>query len=410
MFPKPSDIQASLLNSALPAGYSLLGLRSGISSTPGKKDLALFYSHTLAQCAAVFTRNKVKAAPVLLSQKKIQKSSQTRSILINSGCANACTGKQGMQDALWSVDQLAAKLRIPPAQILAASTGLIGSFLPRDDVRKGIGGLAGLLKEGRNSAHNAASAIMTTDTREKAAHAVFSWEGQKYTVWGCAKGSGMIHPNMGTMLSVILTDIGLPADKIRPALQQAVNRTFNRISVDGDTSTNDTVFLLSNGAKASFSKAPSKLMSLFQEALSQVCFSLSYQIVSDGEGATRTACVTVKNAAHEKSAARMAGTVAGSALVKTALHGADPNWGRIMAALGRADSPFDPDKVDIQFGDTVVFRKGRKTDFNVSKVNDVLQQKNVFIVIDLHQGKAEAHYLTCDFSKDYVTINADYST
>jgi glutamate N-acetyltransferase/amino-acid N-acetyltransferase len=270
-----------------------------------------------------------------------------------------------------------------------------------------VDALAAAVKKNHFSAANAVNAILTTDTRPKVARATFLWEGKTVTLWGCAKGAGMIHPNMATMLSVLLTDVGLPTVDLRSALSWVVNRSFNRLSVDGDTSTNDSVFLLANG---SHTKSIPKQRDLFRRALQEVCSSLSAQIAADGEGATRTAWIFVENAVSEKSAARLASTVATSPLVKTALHGADPNWGRVLAALGRAGVPFNPDRVDILFGSVLVCQGGQKANYSESKLHDYLCRKNVVITIDMHQGSSGSHYVTCDFSKDYVSINADYTT
>jgi glutamate N-acetyltransferase / amino-acid N-acetyltransferase len=397
--------------SALPVGFSLHGLRCGISSRAGKKDLALFYSERPASAAGVFTTNLVKAAPVVLSQKHLRQSDLARAVLINSGCANACTGERGMDDAVWSVREAAQTLGVPTAQILVASTGVIGRHLPRPALEKGIREILGFVKKRKETDVQAAvQSIMTTDTRPKAVSVRFGWQGRTFTVWGCAKGAGMIHPNMATMLSVMLTDIGLPASELRSALSWCAARTFNRVSVDGDTSTNDSLFLLANGAAGEFKTVPSALRAKFRSALNEACLSLSMQIAADGEGATRTAWIFVQGAKTERSAERLAATVATSALVKTALHGADPNWGRILAALGRAGEPFDPSKVEIRIGDAVVCLKGQRAEHSEKEVHRILKKDKVTIHIDLHQGKAGAHYVTCDYSKDYITINADYTT
>lgn len=400
-----------LKDATLPAGFSAWGLSSGISSRAGKKDLALFYSHRPANAAGVFTTNLVKAAPVRLSREHLKKSASARAVLVNSGCANACTGARGAADSLWSVQQTAKGLKVPVAQVLVASTGVIGQHLPRASFQKGIPVLTRkALGNEASDVKSAVEAIMTTDTRPKAAAVRFHWQGKLFTVWGCAKGAGMIHPNMATMLSFILTDIGLPAGELQKSLAWAATRTFNRVSIDGDTSTNDSLFLLANGAAGSFKQVPPALQKQFRAALNEVCLSLSMQIAADGEGATRIAWIFVDGAKKEKDAEKFAATVATSPLFKTALHGADPNWGRILAALGRAGVPFDPSKVDIRLGDTLVCRNGEKAEFSEKAVHAVLKKDKVTVHVDLHQGKAGAHYVTCDFSKEYVTVNADYTT
>lgn len=404
-----------LKNSDLPKGFRLYGLRSGISSKPGKKDLALFWSDRPALAAGVFTKNLFSAAPVQYCQKKLKSSSQARAVIINSGCANACTGKQGLADTVWTAKELAAGLALKPTEVLVASTGVIGRHLPRPALGRGIKQLVDRVKKGRSpSTEDAVRAIMTTDTRPKAARATFVAGPNTYTVWGCAKGAGMIHPDMATMLSVVLTDAPLTAKALQRSLSDVVNRTFNCVSVDGDTSTNDSLFLLSNGGGIRLGgEGPflsSKGLKSFRSALEEVCLSLSTQIAADGEGATRLAWIFVQGARGEKDAHQLAATVATSALFKTALHGADPNWGRILAAIGRAGVAFDPDKVDVSIGDVLVCRKGGKAVYSEKAVHSILKKDRVTIVIDLHQGKAWSRYATCDYSKDYIAINADYTT
>lgn len=402
-----------LKNNDLPEGFRLFGLRSGISSKPGKKDLALFWSDRPARAAGVFTKNLFSAAPVQYCQKKLKNSPQARAVIINSGCANACTGKQGMADTVWTAKELSAGLGVKAHDILVGSTGVIGRHLPRPALGRGIKMLAGQVKKNASpSTEDAVRAIMTTDTRPKAARATFVVGSTTYTVWGCAKGAGMIHPNMATMLSVVLTDAPLSAKTLQQSLSDVVKRTFNCVSVDGDTSTNDSLFLLSNGGDIRGGIRPlfAKGLNDFRSALEEVCLSLSTQIAADGEGATRVAWIFVQGARTEKDAHQLASTVATSALFKTALHGADPNWGRILAAIGRAGVSFDPNKVDVSIGDVLVCRKGGKAAYSEKAVHAILKKDRVTIVIDLHQGNAWSRYATCDYSKEYITINADYTT
>ncbi|MBP9699350.1 MAG: bifunctional glutamate N-acetyltransferase/amino-acid acetyltransferase ArgJ, partial [Elusimicrobia bacterium] len=378
-----------LKNSDLPEGFRLFGIRSGISSKPGKKDLALFWSDRPARAAGVFTKNLFSAAPVQYCRKKIKKSSSARAVIINSGCANACTGQQGMADTVWTAKELAARLGIVSNDVLVASTGVIGRHLPRPALGRGIKEIAELVCTGTPSTDDAVRAIMTTDTRPKAARATFVVGSKTFTVWGCAKGAGMIHPNMATMLSVVLTDAPLTARSLQDALTQVVRRTFNCVSVDGDTSTNDSLFLLSNGGgdiRGGIRPLSSKGLKSFKSALEEVCLSLSTQIAADGEGATRVAWIFVQGARTEKDAHQLAATVATSALVKTALHGADPNWGRILAALGRAGVPLDPNRLDVRIGDVLVCRRGGKADYSEKAVHALLKKERVTVVIDLHQG------------------------
>jgi glutamate N-acetyltransferase / amino-acid N-acetyltransferase len=400
-------VKPLLAPSALPTGYTLAGLRCGISNKPGKKDIALFYSSRPAVGAAVFTKNLVKAAPVLVSRRHVLSSKTFRGVLINSGCANACTGPRGLKASRESLKWLSAGLGVRKEQLLVASTGVIGRQLPLPPLRAGVRRLAAAVRRGGpGSPKDAVEAIMTTDIRPKAARFAFPWQGRTVTVWGCAKGAGMIHPDMVTMLFVVLTDAGLPRAALREALAWAADRSFNRLSVDGDTSTNDTVFLLDNGAP---DDSPA-LRKTFRSALQQVCLSLARQIAADGEGARRVAWIFVEGARTEAEAKKLAAVVATSPLVKTALHGADPNWGRVVAALGRGGVPFDPDRVEVRFGDMVVFRRGQPTDFSAKAAHKLLDKDEVTVRVDLGRGKAWSNYVTCDFSKEYVSINADYTT
>jgi glutamate N-acetyltransferase/amino-acid N-acetyltransferase len=404
------DVSEALRENALPAGFGLYGRRCGISSVEGKKDIALFYSFRPARAAGVFTTNLVKAAPVRLCQKRLKGKGPFRGVLINSGCANACTGARGMKDAEDSLKLLGKGLDLDADQLLVASTGVIGRFLPREALEAGVKGLAEDVAANLVSVDNAVRSVMTTDTRPKAARARFEFGGNTFTVWGCAKGAGMIHPNMATMLSVVLTDAGLPQKELHDSLRWAVDRSFNRVTVDGDTSTNNSLFLLANGAVKEFSKPPKKLLDLFRSALHAVCLSLSVQIAADGEGATRTAWIFVKGAKTEAAASKLASTVATSPLFKTALNGADPNWGRVLAALGRAGVPFDPDKTELRFGDVVVYDRGMKTDYDEKALHGLLTKEKVVVRADLRAGEAWSFAVTCDFSKEYVAINADYTT
>jgi glutamate N-acetyltransferase/amino-acid N-acetyltransferase len=404
------DAAAALANNALPAGFGLYGVRSGISSVEGKKDLALFWSFRPARAAGVFTKNLVKAAPVRLCQDRLKKGKAFRGILINSGCANACTGARGRKDAEESLQFLAEGMSIRSGELLAASTGVIGRFLPMDRMSVGVAGLLDAVEGNAASVEDAVRAIMTTDTRPKAAAERFDFGGIPYRVWGCAKGAGMIHPNMATMLSVVLTDAGLPQKVLRAALRKAADRSFNRVTVDGDTSTNDSLFLLANGAVKDFAAPPKKFVELFQAALNRVCLSLAVQIAADGEGATRTAWIFIEGARTEAAAAKLAATVATSPLFKTALNGADPNWGRVLAAMGRAGVPFDPDKTEVKFGDVVVYDQGTKTAYDEAALHELLKKDRVVVRADLRAGKASSFAVTCDFSKEYVSINADYTT
>ncbi|HOW28364.1 MAG TPA: bifunctional glutamate N-acetyltransferase/amino-acid acetyltransferase ArgJ [Elusimicrobiota bacterium] len=400
-----------ILPSHLPAGFRAYGVSCGISSIRGKKDLALFYSDKPATAAGLFTTNQVKAAPVLVSSEHVR-SGRARAVVINSGCANACTGRRGLSDARWTVRYASSRLGLPLKSVLVSSTGIIGEYLPRPPLKRGLDELIRKVDRGATpSPADAVRAIMTTDTRPKTSCATVKIGRSVGRLWGCAKGAGMIHPNMATMLSVILTDILLPAPAIRAALRQAVRSSFNRVSVDGDTSTNDSIFLLANGAADGFDKVPGPLLARrFQEALDQVCLSLSRQIAADGEGATRTVIVRVRGARTEDQARRIGAVISTSPLFKTAMHGSDPNWGRIMAALGRSGVPFRPSKVDISFGNLKVCRSGQKAAFSEKRAHGILSRPHVVVTVHLHQGSRVVEYATCDFSRDYIDINADYHT
>jgi glutamate N-acetyltransferase/amino-acid N-acetyltransferase len=299
---------------------------------------------------------------------------------------------------------------VPADRLLMASTGVIGRFLPMEKVASGVKLLTEAVEANRSSADDAARAIMTTDTRPKAASVRFEFKGSTFTVWGCAKGAGMIHPNMATMLSVILTDAGLPSAVLQASLRKVVDRSYNRVTVDGDTSTNDSLFLLANGAVADFPKPPPAFVKAFEAALEEVCLSLAVQIAADGEGATRTAWIFVEGAKTDAAASRLAATVATSPLFKTALHGADPNWGRVLAAMGRAGVPFDPDKTEVRFGDIPVYDRGMKLDYDEKALHELLKKERIVVRANLRGGKAWSFGVTCDFSKEYVSINADYTT
>ncbi len=395
--------------SQLPSGFHASGLHCGVGAKKSKPDLALFISDAPCRAAAVFTTNQVKAAPVLLSRDHLRKGS-AQAIVANSGCANACTGPRGLKDAAQMAEETARSLGLRKDQVLVASTGVIGQFLPMAKIKTGIRDLSLNLKKNPHSpASSALRAIMTTDTVPKESAETVKIGTRSFKIWGCAKGSGMIHPNMATMLAFIFTDADVDAPFLKKALAQAVDGSFNSLSVDGDTSTNDSVFLLGNGLSGCRIRSSSE-KNAFQKALAAVCLSLASQIADDGEGATRRVEVIVRGAPNDVAAKKIASTVATSPLVKTAVFGNDANWGRIMAALGRAGVALDPSKIEISFGNVTVARRGCAAPFSEAKAKRALQQKVVSITIDLRQGRGAARMLTCDFSIDYVKINADYRT
>ena len=380
-------------------GYSAAGISCGIRKK-GRSDLALVFSELPAQAAGVFTTNKVKAAPVVISQERV-KEAVTRGVLINSGIANACVGAAGFSAALAISQSLAQYLKVKTEEILLASTGVIGVPLPTEQIVAAIPALVdGLSTTGGEAA---AHAIMTTDTYAKE-WAVELKNGVK--IGGMAKGSGMIQPNMATMLSVITTDAQLDQGVLQELLQKAVKKTFNRITVDGDTSTNDSLFLLANGASGKALKTGEELEE-FYAGLYEVCLQLAQMLVKDGEGATKFLAVRVSGARSEEEAEQAARAVANSSLVKTAFFGEDANWGRILAAVGYSGIDFLPEQVEISLGDLVVYAGGG-IPFDETRASKILSEHEIEVTIDLKQGAAEAVVWTCDLSYDYVKINGSY--
>jgi len=393
----------------VPLGFRFAATTAGIKAS-GKPDLALIEAPNGAEAAAVFTRNLVVAAPVTVGRDHLKKSKgNLRAILINAGNANCATGKQGIAVAKQSCEALALQLGTKAKHILPSSTGVIGVPLP---VEKLINGLPSLLSARGDSPEHAlafAQAIMTTDTRPKLATAQIRFGEQTATVLGICKGAGMIHPNMATMLCYIGTDVKGSPDQLSKLLKSVVDRTFNRISIDGDTSTNDTVCLLASGASG-LDLSKSKVADEFSKALEQVCASLATQVVTDGEGVKHVVTLKIEGAKSEREADAIARTIAHSPLVKTAWAGADPNWGRILAAIGRSGVELDPSKIDIHFGKIQVCRGGMATSFDEAKAHAYLSQPTFEILIHLNRGKHSLSFLTCDLTHEYVSINADYRT
>jgi glutamate N-acetyltransferase/amino-acid N-acetyltransferase len=387
-------------------GYKAWGIASGIKKNE-KKDLAIIYSDREASVAGVFTKNRVKAAPVLLDMVKV-KSGKGQAIIVNSGCANACTGKRGLADARETAEAAARELGLKSDAVLVASTGVIGEFLPMAKVGTGIATAVGLLTG--NGWEQAAEAIMTTDIYPKLSIVQEELGGKTATVAGIAKGSGMVHPNMATMLCFIVTDAAIAAPLLRKALLSSTERSFNSITVDGDTSTNDTILCMANGAAGNKRiAAGSKEFKKFQSCLDAVARTLAKQIVRDGEGATKFVEIEVRNAKNPREAKQAAVTVAKSSLVKTALFGEDANWGRIMAALGYSGVDMDEAKTDIHIGKAKIVEKGLGMGKAVEREAALaLKHREIQIIIDLHKGKGNATVWTCDMSYEYVKINAAY--
>jgi len=387
-------------------GFKFSGISAGIKKT-NKKDLALIFSETEATVAGLFTTNRVKAAHVKLDIIRVA-SKKGQAIIINSGNANACTGLQGFNDAKEMTKMTAKELGITPELVYVASTGLIGRPLPMQKISKAIPEVVRKLSP--HSLREAASAIMTTDTFEKIALRKINIAGKTATVVGIAKGAGMICPNMATMLSFIVTDIAIEPEALDSAIREAVRKSFNRLTIDGQMSTNDTVLIMANGMlKNKPIKKNSPLYYKFENALSEITYKLSKMIAMDGEGATKLIEVIVKRAKTESDAEKIAKSIANSMLVKTAIYGGSPNWGRIMSAIGSAEIDIEEDKIDISINNLKLVHKGIGT-HKGDIAKNIFSQREITIAIDLGLGKKEAKILTCDLTKDYIKINASYMT
>lgn len=394
-------------------GFTCWGAHMGIKSK--RRDLALIYSDVPASAAAVFTRNVVCAEPIKLSRKHI-KNGKAQAFVINSGNANACTGKQGWEGAVAMAETTAKELDIPMESVIVASTGLIGEPFPTEKVLNGIRESVTKLS-GRDIAGSlAANAILTTDTFAKEGFTSFHADGVEINMAGIAKGSGMIHPNMGTMLGFIVCDISITPELLDEALRTAVDKSFNMITVDGDTSTNDMVGIMCNG-KAGNREITEKDANydLFLANLEKLCTHLAKLIISDGEGSTKLIEYRTEGANTEEEARQVVRTVSNSNLVKTAIFGSDPNWGRIIAAAGRSGVDFDPEQLDLYLGTELnnmhpVLENAQPVDGIRKKLKKVMESSTIIILIDLNQGDAEAVGWGSDFSYEYVRINAEYTT
>ncbi len=388
-----------------PRGFLAGTARAGLKKAGD--DFAVIVSERPAVAAAVFTTNLVQAAPVLISKEHLRDRAH-RAIVVNSGGANACTGAAGLKDARRTAALVAAQIGCKPEEVLVASTGVIGQRLDMQKVEAGVRAATAQLS--REAGARVAAAIMTTDTRPKRARKQFKLGGQIVTIAGVAKGAGMIHPNMATMLCFVTTDASISKAALKAALKQAVRKTFNRLSVDGDTSTNDTLAILANGGagNAPIPQASGADFAAFTAALTAVCRDLTIQIARDGEGARKLITIHIKHAPSETAAEKIAATIATSPLVKTAMAGADANWGRILAAAGRSGAKFDVSKVEIKLGALAVARKGGGLNFNEARALEILKKDEVTITVDLHQGDADVTAWTCDMTEGYIHINADY--
>ena len=390
-------------------GFTTAGIFCGIK-TNKQKDLALIFSEEPSVAAGLFTSNQVVSPTITWCQEILKSSKRFRAIVVNSGNANACTGPTGMEACKSLASKLSQKLAVEPKEILIASTGIIGVPLPINKIVKALPALSSKLSP--IGWVSSAEAIMTTDLTPKFKSLSFYIGKDKITMGGIAKGSGMIHPNMATMLAFIATDAAIDKKTLGRALREANNKTFNRITVDGDTSTNDMAILLANGKAENKSiRAGSSAYDKFVEKLTEICLYLAHQIVLDGEGATKFVTIRIQGAKAKTHAHRVAKSVATSSLVKTALFGQDPNWGRIIAAVGYAGVPFNPDKVQISLNGSVLFNNGVPAYGALqSTLRKKMKSKNISIVIDLKSGIHSGEVYTCDLSYDYVRINAEYTT
>jgi len=396
---------------ALPRGFRFSATACGLKKT-GALDLALLSSDVPASVAAVFTQNLVVAAPVVVSKAHLKASrGRMRAVIVNAGNANCATGAAGYAASVKTVEETARHLRCRREEVAVCSTGVIGVTLPVEKILRALPGVARNRRPSARSFAEFSLAICTTDTRPKTAATSFNMRGKRVHLVGCAKGAGMIHPNMATTLAFVATDANISPVLLQKTLRDVTTRTFNAISIDGDTSTNDTLLVLANGAAgAPPIKSGSSAHRAFSRALEEVCRSLALQIVADGEGAQRVIEIEVRGAKTEGAARRIGQTIATSPLVKTAFAGGDPNWGRIFAAAGRAGVKFDPNRVDIHMAGIPVLRRGQPLDFNERAASNRLLEKNVHIRLDLHAGRSSARYWTCDFTAEYVRINASYRT
>jgi glutamate N-acetyltransferase/amino-acid N-acetyltransferase len=405
--PKWEMVEGSLASAR---GFRGAALAAGIKKARGELDLALVLCDAPGCTAAgLFTTNLVQAAPVLLSRQNLAEShGRCRAVLVNSGNANACTGRQGLQTARESAHVVAKLLSLQPAQVLLASTGVIGVPLELGLITNRLPTLVANLSV--ENASTLARAIMTTDTFPKSCVVRSEAGGKPVYLAGVAKGAGMIHPRMATLLSFLTTDALIGPRTLQNLLRAAVDVSFNRITVDGDTSTNDTVVAMASGVSGIGVRPGNTSWAWFLEGLTQLCQSLAKMIARDGEGAKKLVIVEVQGARKPSDAERVARAIANSPLVKTALAGSDPNWGRILCAAGYSGALFDPNKVDIRVNDLLLCREGMDAGFDEAAARKELEGKEMTLRLDLHQGKASAHIWTCDLTQDYITINASYRT
>ena len=386
-------------------GFQFAGIAAGIK-TNGKKDLGVIYSERPASAAALFTTNKVVAAPVILGRERMA-AGLCQAVMVNSGNANCFTGEQGIEDARETARIAAAALHIPESLVMVSSTGVIGAPLPMEKMRTGIP-MAIEAMAGEEGADDFAEAILTTDLAMKKVSRTCTIKGRTFTVCGIAKGSGMIRPNMATMLAFVCTDLDISASLLKTALGKACDKSLHRISVDGDTSTNDMIIAMANGMSGAVLEESDDALE-FQKTMDDILLALARMIVRDGEGATKLARIEVRGAASSGDAFLAAEAIAHSNLVKTALYGEDPNWGRITAAAGRSGAMVDPDRMDLFFGEVALLKNGVWQGPEAEKEAAlVMKNEELEMVLDLHLGRFSDFFMFCDFSENYVKINADY--
>ena len=393
-------------------GFLAAGVEAGIKYQ-NRKDMAMVYSKTPCRAAGVFTTNVVKAAPVLWDKEVVESEWEAQAIVVNSGIANACTGKLGYEYCRETAGAAADALEISPQSVLICSTGVIGMQLPMEKMTEGVRMLAKAIKPGEEAGTDAAKAIMTTDTRNKQVAVKVTIGGKEVTIGGMCKGSGMIHPNMCTMLAFVTTDVNISKKLLQEALSADVQDTFNMVSVDGDTSTNDTLLVLANGqAENPEITEKGADYDTFVEALHYVNETLAKKIAGDGEGATALFEVNVIHADNKEDAKTLAKSVITSSLTKAALFGHDANWGRILCALGYSGAKFDPEAIELYLessvGKILIFKDGMAADYSEEEATRILSCSEVTALVDMKMGEAEATAWGCDLTYDYVKINADY--
>lgn len=392
----------------IPGGFQFAGIFCGIKSDDQQKDLMLLLSERDCAAAGVFTTNKTCGAPVQLSRERVPAES-VRAVIINSGNANACTGEQGLADAKEMTSLVAKELGIKPEAVLVCSTGIIGHTLPMQKIQDGIPQLAGSLGNQREHLENAARAIMTTDTYPKIVSRAVNLQAGVVVLTGIAKGAAMIAPNMATMLACVMTDLQMTGDTCDETLRIAVNQSFNRISVEGHTSTSDTVLMLANGSSEISLQGRADL-AVFQAALDDLCLELAHLIIRDAEGAAHFVAVDVEGARSFEEAEIIAKTVADDVLVKTAITGNDPNWGRIISACGRTGLIESERDVSLAINNYALFKKGAPVDYDEQKISAAMKTGEVTIDITLNHGKGRWRIWTCDLTQEYVRLNSEYTT